>query len=74
MQKLKEIFLQRKRREILETKFWKLNKGNDIEIFNQAGKLIRQGELVAFPTETVYGLGANGLDEIAVKKIFLAKN
>ena len=38
-----------------------------------AAELIKQGELVAFPTETVYGLGANGLDDNAVKKIFLAK-
>ena len=38
-----------------------------------AAELIRQGELVAIPTETVYGLGANGLDEAAVAKIFQAK-
>ena len=38
-----------------------------------AARLIRQGELVAIPTETVYGLGANGLDEDAVAKIFEAK-
>lgn len=38
-----------------------------------AAELIRQGELVAIPTETVYGLGANGLDEAAVAKIFEAK-
>ncbi len=38
-----------------------------------AAKLISQGELVAFPTETVYGLGANGLDGTAVAKIFVAK-
>ena len=38
-----------------------------------AAELIRSGELVAIPTETVYGLGANGLDEKAVKKIFEAK-
>ena len=38
-----------------------------------AADLIRQGELVAIPTETVYGLGANGLDEAAVTKIFEAK-
>ena len=31
------------------------------------------GGLVAFPTETVYGLGANALNENAVKKIFIAK-
>lgn len=35
--------------------------------------LIRNGELVIFPTETVYGIGANALDENAVGKIFLAK-
>ena len=35
--------------------------------------LIRNGELVIFPTETVYGIGANALDEAAVGKIFLAK-
>ena len=38
-----------------------------------AAQLIKSGELVAIPTETVYGLGANGLDETAVAKIFEAK-
>jgi len=38
-----------------------------------AAELIRRGELVAFPTETVYGLGANGLDAAAVEKIFEVK-
>ena len=38
-----------------------------------AANLIKSGELVAIPTETVYGLGANGLDENAVVKIFEAK-
>ena len=38
-----------------------------------AAKLIQSGELVAIPTETVYGLGANGLSEAAVAKIFEAK-
>ena len=38
-----------------------------------AAGLIRQGELVAIPTETVYGLGADGLNEAAVAKIFEAK-
>ncbi len=38
-----------------------------------AAELIRSGELVAIPTETVYGLGANGLNETAVAKIFEAK-
>lgn len=36
-------------------------------------ELIRSGEVVAFPTETVYGLGANALDTDAIEKIFIAK-
>lgn len=39
----------------------------------RAGELIRSGGLVAFPTETVYGLGANGLDAAASAKIYEAK-
>jgi L-threonylcarbamoyladenylate synthase len=39
----------------------------------RAAELIREGELVAFPTETVYGLGANALDAAAVAKIFAMK-
>ncbi|MEE8439103.1 MAG: L-threonylcarbamoyladenylate synthase [Micropepsaceae bacterium] len=39
----------------------------------EAGTLIRSGELVAFPTETVYGLGTNAFQEIAVSSIFSAK-
>ncbi len=38
-----------------------------------AAELIKKGETVAFPTETVYGLGANALDGEAVKRIFAAK-
>lgn len=38
-----------------------------------AARLIQEGQLVAIPTETVYGLGANGLDENAVANIFRAK-
>ncbi len=43
------------------------------ESIEQAATLIRSGELVAFPTETVYGLGANALDEQAVARIFSVK-
>ena len=39
----------------------------------EAGKMIADGKLVAFPTETVYGLGANALNEEAVRNIYLAK-
>lgn len=45
----------------------------DQEIMQQAGKLLKEGALVAFPTETVYGLGANALDEKAAAKIYAAK-
>ena len=45
--------------------------GNDA--IQNAADLLRRGGLVAFPTETVYGLGANGLDEAAVTRIFEAK-
>ena len=40
---------------------------------DQAAAILREGGLVGIPTETVYGLGANGLDENAVKNIFAAK-
>lgn len=44
------------------------------EALSLAAKLIRDGQLVAFPTETVYGLGANALDPDAIGRIFAAKN
>lgn len=45
----------------------------DISSIRYAAQVIKDGGLVAFPTETVYGLGANALDENAAKKIYLAK-
>lgn len=58
----------------MNTKVELLDEKNiDENILEQAGEIIRQGGLVAFPTETVYGLGANALDANAVKKIFEAK-
>jgi L-threonylcarbamoyladenylate synthase len=42
-------------------------------MIDQAGKLIRSGGIVAFPTETVYGLGANALDAKAIQKIYAIK-
>ena len=41
--------------------------------FYKAAELLKQGQLVAFPTETVYGLGGNALDETAAKRIYEAK-
>ncbi len=43
------------------------------EAIELAGKLIKDGGLVVFPTETVYGLGGNGLDAAAAEKIYAAK-
>lgn len=45
----------------------------DQAVIDQAAQIIRDGGLVAFPTETVYGLGANGLEDAAVRRIFAAK-
>ena len=42
-------------------------------IMKEAGALLKEGALVAFPTETVYGLGANALDSEAAAKIYAAK-
>jgi len=58
----------------LQTKVLYLNE-NDIDqnVINEAGEILRKGGLVAFPTETVYGLGANALSTSAVKRIFEAK-
>jgi len=57
-----------------ETVVWQVDaKCPDPEIIRQAGLILRRGGLVAFPTETVYGLGANALDREAVDGIFAAK-
>jgi L-threonylcarbamoyladenylate synthase len=44
-----------------------------LENLQRAARILQSGGLVAFPTETVYGLGANALDAQAVAKIFAAK-
>lgn len=45
----------------------------DIEKIKEASKAIKEGKLVLFPTETVYGIGANAISKEAVEKIFIAK-
>src|SRR5436309_7818724 len=45
----------------------------DAALIGQGADVLRRGGLVAFPTETVYGLGANALDAAAVGRIFAAK-
>lgn len=42
-------------------------------VLKQVGESVRKGEIILFPTETVYGIGANALDKNAVKKIYMAK-
>ena len=46
---------------------------SDDEIYEQAAEILKNGGLVAFPTETVYGLGADALDEKASAKIYAAR-
>ena len=61
---------------LLDTIFEKvdnLNPNNDIVALKKAANILKNNGLVAFPTETVYGLGANALKEEAVKKIYIAK-
>ena len=58
----------------METKIYKLNeKDIDVQAIKEAAKIIRDKGTVVFPTETVYGLGANALSSEAVKAIFAAK-
>ena len=47
--------------------------GTNPEDIRRAAEIIREGGLIAFPTETVYGLGANGLDGAAAARIYEAK-
>ena len=58
----------------METKYLNI-KSEDItaDTFTEAGKIIKEGGLVAFPTETVYGLGGDGLNPESAKKIYEAK-
>ena len=51
----------------METKIYRTDQ------ISQAAALLCQGELVAFPTETVYGLGANALLPESVKRVFTVK-
>lgn len=58
----------------METKYFRVDKDNpDYQMLAEAAAMLAQGGLVAFPTETVYGLGANGLDAAAVQGIYKAK-
>lgn len=57
----------------MDTIIEKMNQQIDEDGIRRAGDILKNGGLVAFPTETVYGLGANALDEKAAAKIYAAK-
>ena len=58
----------------METIIKKIDRNQiDQVIMEEAGSILKNGGLVAFPTETVYGLGANALDPEASKRIYAAK-
>ena len=58
----------------MKTKIKRVKKEQlDNDIIMEAGEILRAGGLVAFPTETVYGLGADALNEGAAEKIYAAK-
>lgn len=58
----------------MKTKIIKIDRDNfEIQELKEAAKVLQDGGLVAFPTETVYGLGADGLNEKAANKIYKAK-
>lgn len=56
----------------MKTEYIKVDPAHPADL-SEPAEAIKKGELVAFPTETVYGLGANALDREAVRKIFEAK-
>lgn len=58
----------------MNTQIFRIDSNNiDEELITRAGEILRRGGLVAFPTETVYGLGANALIPDAVRATFTAK-
>lgn len=58
----------------MKTVIRKIDENNiDMHVIREAGDILKRGGLVAFPTETVYGLGADALDEEAAKRTYAAK-
>ncbi|WP_445488887.1 L-threonylcarbamoyladenylate synthase [Niallia sp. 03133] len=61
----------------MKTSYWLVDKNVDTKHsypqIQQAADLLKKNEVIAFPTETVYGLGGNAKDDDAIKKIFAAK-
>lgn len=57
----------------MDNKYLDMKNNNDYSKIKESSDVLKNGGLVLFPTETVYGIGANGLDKDAVGKIFEAK-
>ena len=57
----------------MNTKIIKIDDNNEESVIREAGEILKDGGLVAFPTETVYGLGGDALKEDAARKIYSAK-
>jgi len=57
----------------MKSKYIDMKNSNDYNKIKEPAESLKKGKLVLFPTETVYGIGANALDEEAVKNIFIAK-
>lgn len=58
----------------MKTKYYDFQEKIDEEQLDEIIKAYRDGEVIAFPTETVYGLGANIYNDEAIEKIYIAKN
>lgn len=57
----------------MKSKYINFKQNKNYEKLKAPAEAIREGKLVIFPTETVYGIGANAIDEEAVKNIYIAK-
>lgn len=58
----------------MDTKIIRIDEQHiDMALIEEAGKIIKAGGLVAFPTETVYGLGGDALNPLSSEKIYKAK-
>jgi L-threonylcarbamoyladenylate synthase len=65
--------VQAEKRNKTKTRIFRISEENFDTVLDEAAEIIKNGGTVAFPTETVYGLGADGLNPNSVRKIFEAK-
>jgi len=67
------LLVQTEKWNKIKTRIFRVSEGNLDAVLEDSAAIIRSGGTVAFPTETVYGLGADGLNQYAVRNIFEAK-